>query len=204
MITNRDEVLENALRVFAKLNYEKASQTEIAKACGLSKAGLLYCFPFKQDLYMAVVDKYLFEMQRPENKYRFSEIHSIPDFIDQYISGVERTMREMVRRLDDGNNPGNCSLNLYYFHMLIQVRLYYPDVDDKMKSFLVWNYRLWVKMIREAQERGEIRREPDAEQMALMFHHIFWGRLFEEAFYNELDTRKLREELGLLYSLVKA
>lgn len=89
MITNRDEVLENALRVFAKLNYEKASQTEIAKACGLSKAGLLYCFPFKQDLYMAVVDKYLFEMQRPENKYRFSEIHSIPDFIDQYISGVE-------------------------------------------------------------------------------------------------------------------
>lgn len=44
MITNRDEVLENALRVFAKLNYEKASQTEIAKACGLSKAGLLYIF----------------------------------------------------------------------------------------------------------------------------------------------------------------
>lgn len=37
-----------------------------------------------------------------------------------------------------------------------------------------------------------------------MFHHIFWGHSFEEAFYNGLDTRKLREELGLLYSLVKA
>ena len=41
MITNREEVLENALRIFAKMNYEKASQTEIAKACGLSKAGLI-------------------------------------------------------------------------------------------------------------------------------------------------------------------
>lgn len=204
MITNRDEVLENALRVFAKLNYEKASQTEIAKACGLSKAGLLYYFPFKQDLYMAVVDKYLFEMQRPENKYRFTTIHSIPEFIGQYISGVERTMQEMVRLLDDGHNPGECSLNLYYFHMLIQVRLYYPDVDDKMKSFLDWNYRLWVKMIGEAQERGEIRAEPDAEKMASMFHHIFWGRSFEEAFYKGLDTKKLQEELLLLYSLVKA
>lgn len=34
MITNRDEVLENAFKVFVKMNYEKASFTEIAKACG--------------------------------------------------------------------------------------------------------------------------------------------------------------------------
>lgn len=46
MITNREEVLANALRVFAKMNYEKASLTEIAKACGLSKAGLIYYYPF--------------------------------------------------------------------------------------------------------------------------------------------------------------
>ena len=35
MFTNREEVLQNALRVFARMNYEKASQVEIAKACGL-------------------------------------------------------------------------------------------------------------------------------------------------------------------------
>ena len=29
MFTNKEEVLENALRVFAKMNYEKASQMEI-------------------------------------------------------------------------------------------------------------------------------------------------------------------------------
>ena len=37
--------LENALRVFAKMNYEKASQMEIAKACGLSKAGFITLRP---------------------------------------------------------------------------------------------------------------------------------------------------------------
>ena len=61
MFTNRDEVLEKALRIFAKMNYEKASQMEIAKTCGLSKAGLVYYFPFKLDLFKAVVDKYVFE-----------------------------------------------------------------------------------------------------------------------------------------------
>ena len=58
MITNREEVLENALRVFAKMNYEKASQVEIGKACGLTKAGLVYYYPIKLDLFVAVIDKY--------------------------------------------------------------------------------------------------------------------------------------------------
>ena len=40
-------MLENALRIFAKMNYEKASQTEIAKACGLSKAGLIYYLEYR-------------------------------------------------------------------------------------------------------------------------------------------------------------
>ena len=30
MFTNREEVLEKALQVFAKMNYEKATQMEIA------------------------------------------------------------------------------------------------------------------------------------------------------------------------------
>ena len=60
MITNREEVLENALRVFAKMNYEKASQVEIGKACGLTKAGLVYYYPIKPDLFVAVIDKYVF------------------------------------------------------------------------------------------------------------------------------------------------
>ena len=72
MFTNKEEVLENALRVFAKMNYEKASQMEIAKACGLSKAGLIYYFPLKLDLFVAVVDKYVFNTQQLENKFKFT------------------------------------------------------------------------------------------------------------------------------------
>lgn len=92
MITNRDEVLENALRVFAKMNYEKASQVEIAKACGLSKAGLIYYYPFKLDLFVAVIDKYIFRMQMPENKFRMADTMSLAEFIDQFTADVNKTM----------------------------------------------------------------------------------------------------------------
>ena len=204
MITNRDEVLENALRVFAKLNYEKASQTEIAKACGLSKAGLLYYFPFKKDLFVAVVDKYVFDSQRPENKYQFSPFHSLPEFIGQYIAGVKKTMQQLINLLDDGYNPGKCSFNLYYFHLLTQVRLYYPDVEEKVKSCLKWDYQLWFTAIQQAREKGEIRKDLEVEQTASMFHHVFWGLSFEEAFSQGLDTEELLQKLHFLYSLIKA
>lgn len=74
MFTNKEEVLENALRVFAKMNYEKASQMEIAKACGLSKAGLIYYFPLKLDLFVAVVDKYVFNTQQLETSSNSREV----------------------------------------------------------------------------------------------------------------------------------
>ncbi len=110
MITNREEVLENALRVFAKMNYEKASQVEIGKACGLTKAGLVYYYPIKLDLFVAVIDKYVFGMQSVANKFRFKAA-TLSEFIEQYIKGVEQTMRKLISLLDDGNNPAGCSIN---------------------------------------------------------------------------------------------
>ena len=131
MFTNKEEVLENALRVFAKMNYEKASQMEIAKACGLSKAGLIYYFPLKLDLFVAVVDKYVFNTQQLENKFKFTG-GSFSEFIDQYVEGVENTMNRLVHMLNDGNNPNGCCFNFYYYHLLMQVRLYYPNVEKKL------------------------------------------------------------------------
>lgn len=44
MITNREEVIDKAFRVFLKMNYEKASISTLAKACGLAKTGIVYYF----------------------------------------------------------------------------------------------------------------------------------------------------------------
>lgn len=46
------------------MNYEKATQVEIPKACDLSKAGLVYYIPFKQNLFVSIVDKYVFHPQQ--------------------------------------------------------------------------------------------------------------------------------------------
>lgn len=74
IFTNREEVLEKPLQVFTKMNYEKATQMEIAKACGLSKAGLVYYFPFKQNLFVVIVDKYVFHPQQLEKSSNLQQV----------------------------------------------------------------------------------------------------------------------------------
>lgn len=94
MITNRDEVLENAFKVFVKMNYEKASFTEIAKACGLARTGIVHYFPHKQDLFVAVVDKFIFQTHHPKNKFNKTEC-TLAEFIEQYIQGIIVTMKRL-------------------------------------------------------------------------------------------------------------
>ncbi|MCC8172239.1 MAG: TetR/AcrR family transcriptional regulator [Parabacteroides sp.] len=203
MITNRDEVLENAFRVFARMNYEKASQTEIAKACGLSKAGLIYYYPFKQDLFVAVVDKYVFQAQHPQNKFTLTSF-TLDEFIHQYIAGVKTTMQQMVALLDDGDTSGGCSPNFYYFHLLMQVRLHYPNVEAKLKNMSDRDYELWTTAIRQAQQNGEIRRDLDTAQTASVFHRFFLGLSFEQSFFVGLNTDELSRQLHFIYSTLKA
>ncbi len=72
-------------------------------------------------------------MQSVANKFRFKAA-TLSEFIEQYIKGVEQTMRKLISLLDDGNNPAGCSFNFYYYHLMMQVRLYYPDVEEKIAA----------------------------------------------------------------------
>ena len=203
MFTNRDEVLEKALQIFAKMNYEKASQMEIARSCGLSKAGLTYYFPVKQDLFIAVADKYVFDTQHTKNKFNFTT-GSLMDFIDQYVAGVENTRQRLVKLLDDGNHSGECCVNFYYYHLLMQVRMYYQHVEQKIAAIFNQNLELWKTALEKAKDSGEIRQEVDVNEAASMFWQVFFGTSFEQSFFQGLDTRKLSQSLHFLYSLLKA
>ena len=203
MITNREEVLENALRVFAKMNYEKASLVTIAKACGLSKWGLIYYYPFKQDLFAAVVDKYIFSMQDPDQKFSFTG-GTLLEFIDHHVESVENNMRRIVGLLDDGNSPQGCSHNFYYFHLLMQVRQYYPDAAAKFAALFEKDRKLWRNVVNRAKGAGEIRQDVDTEETVAMFREVFYGLSYEQAFLSGLDTEELLRKLRFIYSLIKA
>ena len=152
---------------------------------------------------MAVVDKYIFQPQQLENKFHITA-SSLSEFIDQYVAGVENTMTRIVGVLDGSSNPHDCSFNFYYYHLLIQVRLYYPNAEKKIAAIFEQNRRLWQSAVQRAKDDGEIRQDVDVEETASMFWQVFFGISFEQSFLQGLNVKQLSQNLHFIYSLVKA
>ena len=149
IITNREEVIDKAFGVFVRMNYEKASIITLAKACGVTKTGIVYYFPHKLDLFMAVADKYVLKMHDPENKFA-TPAETLAEFIRQYVAGVAASMKRIVELIDDDSSPHDCSPNFYYFHFLSQVRMYYPGARKKMEDTFQKEHELWKKVDRKS------------------------------------------------------
>jgi len=59
----RDEILDQATRLFAERGYEGTSMGDLAEACSMRKASLFYHFDNKEALYAAVLDRLLVAVQ---------------------------------------------------------------------------------------------------------------------------------------------
>lgn len=203
IITNREEVIDKAFGVFVRMNYEKASIITLAKACGVTKTGIVYYFPHKLDLFMAVADKYVLKMHEPGNKFA-TPAATLEKFIGQYVAGVAASMKRIVELIGDNGDPHDCSPNFYYFHFLSQVRTYYPGIRQKIERMFSHDHDLWAKVVQKAKDSGEIRSDTDVTKTATMFRQMFLGLSYEQAFLNGLNVDELTENFRYIYSLLKA
>lgn len=203
MKTNRDEILRNALRLFMTANYEKASLQMLAKMVGLTKTGIFNYFPNKQELFVAVADRYLFDAQNP--KYKFEESDgTLADFIKKYVEGVKRTMTMLASQgyINEDTIPGKTP-HSGYFHFIQQVYFYYPNANAKLNEMLQSDYAYWRSAVHRAIENGEINPETDVEESVALFRQMYMGLSYEMSFYEGLDTDVLYRRLNHIYSLLK-
>lgn len=185
------------------MNYERVSLQMIARSVGLTKTGIFNYYPTKLDLFVAVVDTYIFHAQNPQNKYDTSN-GTVADFLEKYVQGVQRTMAEIVRlgNLKQEDMPGK-SANAGYFHLFQQVLFYYPDGKQKLHQWLENEYDFWRETVREGIRHGELREEIDPEESVALFRQVFVGLAFEMSFYNGLDVELLRRRFRYIYDLLK-
>ena len=113
-------------------------------------------------------------------------------------------MKRILELIGDNHSPHDCCLNSYYFHFLSQVRMYYPDIRQKIERIFQLDYELWEKVIQKAKESGEIRSDTDVKKAAALFRQMFLGLSYEQAFLNGLDVDELEKNFRYIYSLLKA
>lgn len=201
MKTNRDKLLQDAFVMFLQYNYERASYTLLTQATGISKAGISYYYPTKQELFVAVVDRFVFEVHDADVK--FAEAESFPDFIDCFVDNVRQTMSWYVAILEKAENIGSSTAYSNFFAFIMQIQRYYPDAETKLQAFWSRFQEQWYNAVSKGVERGELRQDIDIDVAADMFNNVYLGMSFMKSFTTGLDVDDLRKSFHRLYLMIK-
>ena len=148
----RQEILDGAIRVFARNGYDKTTISSIAKELNISQ-GLCYrYFPSKEDIYRAAIEKYADMIVETYLSHR-KETWSVRDWMDSIAVSIGR-MNEAESR-DEG---------LY--------ALFHGENSEAMHSELILKVASKMlpyiqNIVRNARETGEISVD-DPEKAAII------------------------------------
>lgn len=181
----RQEILNGAIRVFAKNGYDKTTIAGIAKELNISQ-GLCYrYFPSKEDIYHAAIEKYAELILQAYLSRRQGEQHirvwidSIAESIG-YMTAAE-TQDEGLYALFHGGN----SEALHNELMLKVAQRLLPYIQQ---------------VLCRAKEKGEIAID-DPQQMAVMGLYGELGMFFEKGLTNDARLSAIRTGWNRLLGL---
>ena len=144
----RDEILDVALTLFAEQGYDRTSVREIARAVGLSQAGLLHYFANKEELFAEVLRR---RDQRNERLY--DENRGNPVTVDGLVAIVRHNAQD----------PG-------LVRLFVALSAESTAEDGLARSFFTERYHALregiADDIRRRQDEGEVAPDLDAEVVA--------------------------------------
>jgi AcrR family transcriptional regulator len=89
----REELLAVAMRMFIQQGYHGLAMRQISEAVGVSKAALYYYFKDKEELFLAILNSYLNDMESSIDSIR-AKSGSSADQITQFVESVLRQPAE--------------------------------------------------------------------------------------------------------------
>jgi AcrR family transcriptional regulator len=147
-VARREEILAAALDLFSRQGYDRTSFREVARATGLTQAGLLHHFGSKEELFVEVLRR-----RDARNEDRYDVNRGQPLTVDGLISVVRHNAEE----------PGLVRL---YVAMSSES----TDVESEARDFFGQRFRDLIAGIAEdvrvKQEAGEIASDLDPEVVA--------------------------------------
>lgn len=188
---NLDRILIPAFKLFVTYNYEKVSTSLLEQETGLTRGAIFYKLRTKEDIFKAVVDKFILALQS-EN---IPVGDSLIDFIDRYVDRISVRMNKLIElNIDDSKG---------YFSLIYQALQYYPGFGEKITNIFFENQKRWEEIVRVAQDSGEVKQSCDPKLVAQEFRYIYSGLSFERSLLSGLDVNELRELYYSIYNKIR-
>src|SRR5215475_6727814 len=151
----RERLFRSALTLFSSKGYAETTVEDITKAADVGKGTFFNYFPSKEHILMAFAEM---QLGRLEAVVREAEQSDLP------MRDVMRTPEEPIR------HPA-------IVRALLQANLSSVPVRGEMVRIHDRNRALLGRLIRHGQERGEIRSDLAAEEIAQVWRQTIFGTL---------------------------
>lgn len=194
MSDTREYIIDQAYRLFLSRSYEAVSISEISKAIGFTKGALYHHFKNKEELFKAVINKYL-----PIEKY-FAPLEEVT--LKEYIEISIKSADEIVHNIF-GNKLG--FIPLTYLALFIDAFRHYPEYAKEKERLIQGELEKIKIVIVKSIKKGEIRKDINPDFMAMNFLSLSTGIAgnLVQNYSPKLAIDMLRNQFYELYKLMK-
>ena len=160
-INTRQAIFDTAIALFAKRGYDKVTIDDICDKVGVTKGAFYNYFESKDQIILE-------EFMRMDDHY-VKVAHDIAD-LKSSAEKLRVFNREAVKLMAD---LGVTMMKVVY-HSQIAPNMRRPYLMDGRRSL----YKITNELIKEGQEKGEIRDDIASEEMAVMLINCFRGQIY--------------------------
>jgi TetR/AcrR family transcriptional repressor of nem operon len=194
MSDTKEFIIDKAFELFLTRSYEAVSISDISQAIGFTKGALYHHFINKEELFKAVLDKYL---KFPEIEDDLNKI-SLKEFNESLI----RNLRKMMDKLF-GNKLNYVPIN--YLTIIADGFRHYKGFASEKERYFNNEIKKTKKVLDNAILKGEIRSDINTSVMAMTYFSSaigLAGNVLQNYSVNE-SMKILKSQLDELYKLLK-
>lgn len=192
----KDRLILEAFKLFCAKPYDQVTFSDLEKATSLSRGALLYHFSAKENIFLKVVDTFIFATHSITS-IPTHERQNLFTFIISFVDKVKKEKQKM-------DELGMQNMNLALLNIETSAFTFYPDMQAKANEWLKKEEVIWKEVIQNAIENQEIKNI-DIDILSKLFQKIYLGCSYIGVTLPKgIDIDSLKNDFMFLYSAVKS
>lgn len=125
-----DKILWECFKLFLQKGYKEVTIPDIENAIGMTRGAVFYYVKDKNELFRAIIDRYLLEKQNINTKIEQTEETGLLRFIIKYVEGINNAQKSFYPL------PKDKSVLFSYMNLTYNAILYYEGFEEKAMDTL--------------------------------------------------------------------
>jgi AcrR family transcriptional regulator len=163
------KILAVAFNLFLQKSFKEVTMQEIVAKTGLSKGAFYHYFKSKDELFSEVVET--FYVAAPTTPMKPLNMDSLHGFYHDYIDHVVM----VFKALGESMKTSDSDSNLNYFSMGLEAMRRLPAFREKIRIINNEVKKIWMGVIKNAREKGEVTSSMTDEEIASCFLYLNEG-----------------------------